>query len=825
VRTGLTRLYDGALRHWNLWEVPRLFVKGAGPCDIEEAKRRGTDPCHPWFEQQLARHKTYTALNAQIQGDAARHTKLWMRACWREGIVPVLQMHDALDTSVTSREQGEMIARLGCEVVQLEVPMKVDVKYGPTWGAATHSWEERNEAAPPTTRTTVIQGGDLGGSEGKACPIKRISELTKGVKTAHNPICEEVDGECDEPAETGVCAQCRCDPPDGREQSRLLDDGAILWLHADCEDAYMRARMAEEGIPGGPLSPSPSPPPSPPSPRPKPAQRPQASPEIEFVKLTKRDGPYTKRLFLASNGALRSDYTACVMARGTAERVKVDGVAGLGAVIEGLEPPQALALGTLRAELADKVEVATRNQLNGVARDDIIARTAANIVYRGPAFALLDFDTKAMPCDVRGGVERAGGFWGALVQVVPGLGDAARVVRSSTSAGLSRTDTGAKIAGSDGVHIYITVKDGVDVERFLRALHDRCWLAGMGWMMAGAGGNALERSIVDRMVGGAEHPAFESGPILEPPLMQDRESRRPVAVEGVVVDTTAICPPLTIVERSRLEELKAKDRARIAPELAKSLAAFIERETAKKVAAGMSVADARLSIQRWTEGILRPDVVLPFDDPELDGCTVGDVLDDPDRFDGKAMADPLEGPDYGRNCAKVMRRSNGEPWIHSFAHGRTIYHLKRDAAAVRKAMEQAPKAEVVKLFSRLVVGADLDPVELEELRQLAKELSDVGLRVINVAMKAAQAQHAQAAAKVARARQAALRGADHRPQMRAPFPDEPWLPPMGALNEVISKVKGDQPPERNIDTGATQLRKSPAPDMHAFNHANTEEDD
>jgi hypothetical protein len=92
-------------------------------------------------------------------------------------------------------------------------------------------------------------------------------------------------------------------------------------------------------------------------------------------------------------------------------------------------------------------------------------------------------------------------------------------------------------------------------------------------------------------------------------------------------------------------------------------------------------------------------------------------------------------------------------------------------------------------------------------------------------MKAAQAQHAQAVAKGARVRQAALRGTDPRPQMRAPFPDEPWLPPMGALNEVIGKAKGDQPPERNIDTGVTQMRKSPAPDMHAFNHANTEEDD
>ena len=50
--------------------------------------------------------ETHTAMNALIQGSAARHTKLWMRACWREGIVPLLQMHDALECSVTTREQG-----------------------------------------------------------------------------------------------------------------------------------------------------------------------------------------------------------------------------------------------------------------------------------------------------------------------------------------------------------------------------------------------------------------------------------------------------------------------------------------------------------------------------------------------------------------------------------------------------------------------------------------------------------------------------------------------------------------------------------------------
>ena len=82
------------------------------------------------------------ALNALIQGSAARHTKLWMRACWREGVVPLLQMHDALECSVATREQAELVARLCVEAVELRVPMRCDLKFGRNWGDAKHTWEE-----------------------------------------------------------------------------------------------------------------------------------------------------------------------------------------------------------------------------------------------------------------------------------------------------------------------------------------------------------------------------------------------------------------------------------------------------------------------------------------------------------------------------------------------------------------------------------------------------------------------------------------------------------------------------------------------------------
>ena len=70
---------------------------------------------------------------------------------WREGIVPLLQMHDCLDCSVSSREQAELVAQLGREAVKLEVPMRVDLKFGRSWGDAKHTWEELTAGAPKSS--------------------------------------------------------------------------------------------------------------------------------------------------------------------------------------------------------------------------------------------------------------------------------------------------------------------------------------------------------------------------------------------------------------------------------------------------------------------------------------------------------------------------------------------------------------------------------------------------------------------------------------------------------------------------------------------------
>ena len=223
---------------------------------------------------------------------------------------------------------------------------------------------------------------------------------------------------------------------------------------------------------------------------------------------------------------------------------------------------------------------------------------------------------------------------------------------------------------------------------------------------------------------------FEGGPILVPPLQQDRESRRPVAVDGDVLDTVAACPPLSIVETAKLDELRARARQRLKPEQARARDRRAERIVERT---GVSMPAARRIVARQCDGILLPDVELVFDDDEFAGCTVADVLADPARFEGATLADPLEGVEYGRCKAKVFIRRDGTPWINSFAHGGATYQLKYDAAAVRRAIERGDED-----FIEVASAADLTKKEEKELCNHAADRSGTSRQAVAAMLKDAR---------------------------------------------------------------------------------------
>jgi len=150
---GYLLLLDGARGRFDTWEprwtdwkkieAAREAARAAGrplpvttPARREEAYARTQDATHPWYGERLRRAFTHKAMNKLIQGSAARQTKLAMRAMWREGILPLIQMHDELSLSTADERTAERTGELMRDVVKLEVPVATDVEFGVTWGRA-----------------------------------------------------------------------------------------------------------------------------------------------------------------------------------------------------------------------------------------------------------------------------------------------------------------------------------------------------------------------------------------------------------------------------------------------------------------------------------------------------------------------------------------------------------------------------------------------------------------------------------------------------------------------------------------------------------------
>jgi DNA polymerase I-like protein with 3'-5' exonuclease and polymerase domains len=85
----------------------------------------------------LKRSGTYKALNRLIQGSAADQTKKAMVDLYKEGIIPMIQIHDELAISFNGdKEMQEKIVSVMENSIEMSVPSKVDVATGNNWGEA-----------------------------------------------------------------------------------------------------------------------------------------------------------------------------------------------------------------------------------------------------------------------------------------------------------------------------------------------------------------------------------------------------------------------------------------------------------------------------------------------------------------------------------------------------------------------------------------------------------------------------------------------------------------------------------------------------------------
>ncbi|MFA7063680.1 MAG: DNA polymerase, partial [Methanomethylophilus sp.] len=77
---------------------------------------------------------THKGLNRLIQGSSADQTKMAMVACAEAGLDIIIQVHDEIAFSVKNRDEAEHAAEIMRNCTPLELPSKVDVEIGQSWG-------------------------------------------------------------------------------------------------------------------------------------------------------------------------------------------------------------------------------------------------------------------------------------------------------------------------------------------------------------------------------------------------------------------------------------------------------------------------------------------------------------------------------------------------------------------------------------------------------------------------------------------------------------------------------------------------------------------
>jgi DNA polymerase I-like protein with 3'-5' exonuclease and polymerase domains len=133
---GQIRTLSGRLCRFPYWEP-----KNGGRAMLR------ADAVRTYGSNNIKRSWCYTAMNRKIQGGSADLIKIAMRQLWREGLVPLVTVHDEIGISVPDRQTALRVVDIMRHVVPLRVPLRVDCDMGASWGIASPIVLEEEEPA------------------------------------------------------------------------------------------------------------------------------------------------------------------------------------------------------------------------------------------------------------------------------------------------------------------------------------------------------------------------------------------------------------------------------------------------------------------------------------------------------------------------------------------------------------------------------------------------------------------------------------------------------------------------------------------------------
>ena len=380
--------------------------------------------------------------------------------------------------------------------------------------------------------------------------------------------------------------------------------------------------------------------------------------------------PLSKRFALAEDGAI-SKTPAAQMTTGRARRQSVD-FHKFDECLDRAGPNVAFCYGLHdNAKYGEVVKIAMATKADPEKK--ILARTREFFDYRvEPGILMIDHDPHP-----DGPTLTPGELQTILADIHPPFAEAACWVRGSLSAGVHKKAESAK--PGRGFHLYFAVTNASDIPRFGKVLFNRLWLSRHGFIALSGAGSCLVRSVIDSAVFDGERLDFVGKPVVGEGLAF--KTPKPAYLDGIYLDTQSL-PDLTESEQAQLKAFVEQAMQAREPDRQAKRAEWAKGKVKGMVERGVPEPQARAQVARIAKdgGSFDLYADFPLEFAQLGFPTVKDVLANPARFEGQALADPLEGPEYGRTTAKFYANTREyKPVINSNAHGGQKFFLHEEA--------------------------------------------------------------------------------------------------------------------------------------------------
>ncbi len=310
----------------------------------------------------------------------------------------------------------------------------------------------------------------------------------------------------------------------------------------------------------------------------------------------------------------------------------------------------------------------------------VIARTESDFGWAdGPGMFLGDIDVEMSQDELRA----------VMYSVCPVLQDVPHVMAVSASTYIYST-SGAELKGAGGQRLYIPVASARQIPIIGETLSQLLWLHAFGRIEISKAGTCLKRTVLDTSVWQPSRFDFAGGAYCGPGL----EQRRPEPVifnENRPFLDLDMLPAITPEEMAQIRKIQEDAIKAAQPAAESQRQVWLEERMAdwekKQTGLGTPFTDAarrqyRDTLNRAAKSYrLLGHFELVSEDYGV--VTVGEVLDNPEKYHGKTFGDPLE-PEYNGNLGvskAFLQRS--KPIIRSFAHGGRTFTLHRSLKSIQ----------------------------------------------------------------------------------------------------------------------------------------------